>query len=73
MVLTVLDRLLRGFASSAREELDAITYKLLASETKYKRNGKSTMLFCHLNGSLFDLFAVAITFSHIFRHFTSHR
>ena len=41
MVLTVLDRLIRGFASSAREELDAITYKLLASESKYKKNGKS--------------------------------
>lgn len=40
MVLTVLDRLIRGFASSAREELDAITYKLLASETKYKKNGE---------------------------------
>jgi hypothetical protein len=38
MVVTILDRLIRGFASSAREELDALTWKLLANDDIYKKN-----------------------------------
>ena len=39
MVLTILDRLIRGFASAAREELEQIVYKLLSGENKYKNTG----------------------------------
>jgi hypothetical protein len=38
MVATILDRLIRGFASSAREELEALTWKLLANDDVYKKN-----------------------------------
>lgn len=30
--------MIRGFASSAREELEALTWKLLANDDKYKKN-----------------------------------
>jgi hypothetical protein len=46
MVLTILDRLVRGFASSAREELEAITYRLLAGEMKYKKTGNNNSFYC---------------------------
>jgi len=36
MVVTILERLVRGYASSAREELDAISWKLMAAEDRYK-------------------------------------
>jgi hypothetical protein len=41
MVVTILDRLIRGFASSAREELDALTWKLLANDDTYKKNAST--------------------------------
>ena len=40
MVLTILDRLIRGFASAAREELSQLIYKLMAGDDTYKKTGK---------------------------------
>jgi hypothetical protein len=37
MLGTVIDRLLRGFAAAAREELEAMTYRLLTGDDKVKK------------------------------------
>lgn len=36
MVVTILDRMLQGFASSARDELEGITYKFLSAQAVHK-------------------------------------
>jgi hypothetical protein len=38
MVSTILDRVIRGFSSSAKEEIENLTYKLLTFDEKLKKN-----------------------------------
>ena len=63
MVLTILDRLIRGFASAAREELEQIAYKLLSADSKYKNTGDLL-----LSWIIYLLFCFVLSFS--FFHFS---
>ena len=61
MVITILDRLLSGFVSSAREELDSISYRIISSDNKYKNKIRDAMY----KDSLFHVCRQSIFFGNI--------
>lgn len=46
MVITILDRLIRGFISSIKEEVETMTWKALASNEVYKKKSSAMLRSC---------------------------